>query len=683
LSSQGDPQRLFPFSFSGGIEIPLETDKPLFSSGSTGMLTGMLTIPGLSPLCATGKIAYSYIPVRADTSLSVVSTGIGPGMVFGFTPRLYATTTLLAGGHFASLNTRVVDPEGIPYWPQSGGGMSVMAGTGISFFLSPCMSLGVDVNYTAHLGLYQSLKFYLGASFHIDGLTRKLILEPVRLEHIFPGLYKVYTKEPVGTILLRNRERFSMEQVQVLLYNEHYMDKPTLCGTISELEPGAEKEIDLKALFSGRILDLEESAILPFTVSIEYSLSGRKYRTESTQKIRLYNRNAITWDDDRKISAFIGTADPEILRLARFAAGNATRMGQNTFNRNFMTAMAIFETLLERNLKYVVDPNSISYEEAAGNPLAVDYLQYPIQTLKYNAGDCDDLTILYCSLLESVGIKTAVITTPRHILMAFALDMDESAARKLIRNTGNLIFRDEDTWVPVECTELKSSFLEAWAKGARQWNEHSVKRSVDFIPVAEAWKSYESSGYLPGVIELRLPSEMTIADRIDRSFARFIALELDPWVKEFESIAAEQQDPSKTLNRIGMLYIRYGLHEQAKQTFQSILTRNDYLPSIINLANLYFLDNNYEKAFQYYRKAEEISGRNISPSVLLQLARTTSELGDRNRTGEYLALLRQKDDSLAEANIHLAAIDVQGSGARASSSVDTFDLLPWLGEWAE
>jgi transglutaminase-like putative cysteine protease len=35
----------------------------------------------------------------------------------------------------------------------------------------------------------------------------------------------------------------------------------------------------------------------------------------------------------------------------------------------------------------------------------------------YRAGDCDDLSILYCSLLEAIGIRTAFVTIPGHIFM--------------------------------------------------------------------------------------------------------------------------------------------------------------------------------------------------------------------------------------------------------------------------
>jgi transglutaminase-like putative cysteine protease len=50
--------------------------------------------------------------------------------------------------------------------------------------------------------------------------------------------------------------------------------------------------------------------------------------------------------------------------------------------------------------------------EEAGIP---DSLNYPYQTLFYRGGDCDDLSILFCSLMESLGVASAFITVPGHI----------------------------------------------------------------------------------------------------------------------------------------------------------------------------------------------------------------------------------------------------------------------------
>ena len=40
-----------------------------------------------------------------------------------------------------------------------------------------------------------------------------------------------------------------------------------------------------------------------------------------TPVIEFYNRNALTWDDARKVSAFVTAKDPEIMRFAKKAIG--------------------------------------------------------------------------------------------------------------------------------------------------------------------------------------------------------------------------------------------------------------------------------------------------------------------------------------------------------------------------
>ena len=80
-------------------------------------------------------------------------------------------------------------------------------------------------------------------------------------------------------------------------------------------------------------------------------------------------------------------------------------------------ALGIFEALRLYGMNYVRDPGS-AYDLLSVDSMAVDYLQFPYQTLQYKAGDCDDLSILYCTLLEAVGIETAFVTVPGHIYMA-------------------------------------------------------------------------------------------------------------------------------------------------------------------------------------------------------------------------------------------------------------------------
>ena len=101
--------------------------------------------------------------------------------------------------------------------------------------------------------------------------------------------------------------------------------------------------------------------------------------------------------------------------------------------------MGLFERERLFGLAYVVDP-STSYVEKSANKSAVDSLQFPHQTLFYRGGDCDDMSILFSALLEAVGVKTAFITIPGHIFMAFALNMNEETARATFLNPDELIF---------------------------------------------------------------------------------------------------------------------------------------------------------------------------------------------------------------------------------------------------
>ena len=52
------------------------------------------------------------------------------------------------------------------------------------------------------------------------------------------------------------------------------------------------------------------------------------------------------------------------------------------------------------------------------DPEHTESIQSPFETLEIKAGDCEDLTILACSLLENTGIKTYLVLTENH---AYAL----------------------------------------------------------------------------------------------------------------------------------------------------------------------------------------------------------------------------------------------------------------------
>jgi hypothetical protein len=60
------------------------------------------------------------------------------------------------------------------------------------------------------------------------------------------------------------------------------------------------------------------------------------------------------------------------------------------------------------------------------DPRTRDYIQPPYDTIAIRGGDCEDLSILLCSLLENLGIRTYLVLTENHAYcLASGMDIDK------------------------------------------------------------------------------------------------------------------------------------------------------------------------------------------------------------------------------------------------------------------
>ncbi|MBN2551801.1 MAG: hypothetical protein JXB06_03475 [Spirochaetales bacterium] len=81
-------------------------------------------------------------------------------------------------------------------------------------------------------------------------------------------------------------------------------------------------------------------------------------------------------------------------------------------------AIQVFQALGEISCLYQADP-ALPFTKVQGNPLVIDSISLPRDTLTRITGDCDDLTVLFCSLMETAGVETGFITVPGHIYATF------------------------------------------------------------------------------------------------------------------------------------------------------------------------------------------------------------------------------------------------------------------------
>ena len=138
---------------------------------------------------------------------------------------------------------------------------------------------------------------------------------------------------------------------------------------------------------------------------------------------------------------------------------------------NFYKAKILFNEFV-RHLVYTSDPRATG-----------EYVQFPNQTFELKGGDCDDLSVGYSSLLESVGIQTALVDYKgngevRHVNLLFNTKLSPNQAKLLTNNDTKYFIREnpdgkDEIWLPVEVTSL-TGFETAWKLGAEKFNKEAI-----------------------------------------------------------------------------------------------------------------------------------------------------------------------------------------------------------------
>lgn len=171
------------------------------------------------------------------------------------------------------------------------------------------------------------------------------------------------------------------------------------------------------------------------------------------------------------------------------------------------------EYQVDRVYRYVVE-NYMYYSDPRGG----EYIQPPYDTIAIGGGDCEDLSILLCSLLENIGIRTYMVLTPDHAyclasgvdpvkLRAYAAQsLLEQVAREnggggMTASDGKLYTVKEDT----KSATIKSGYV--WYYGGNGSKLESPLQSMDWY--------YEVTSSAPITVYC-VPSEDDYTALLDR-----------------------------------------------------------------------------------------------------------------------------------------------------------------------
>ncbi|UCF05497.1 MAG: tetratricopeptide repeat protein, partial [bacterium] len=613
----------------------------------------------------------------------LASVGAGGGISYEFARRFNVRGFVHGGGYYG----RILDPTDIE------GGTTAFnpyatAGAGFYFYITPGISVGTQVTYNMYYNLYDALGIALGTAFHFGGFKKREKVDQMRLtplsgdhvelmdikfDEVFPVFFKYYDDNPIGTATLRNIESGEITDIRVNLLVKQYMDSPKSCAAPETLGKGEEQTIELSALFNEGVLAITEGTKVAADITVDYKFKGQQYTHTRVETLSLYDRNATRWDDDRKAAAFVTAKDPVVLKFAKSTAGIVNESGMKAVNENLRMAMAMHEALSLFGMSYVIDPTT-PYAEFSQNNTAVDYLQFPKQSLEYKAGDCDDLSILYCALLESVGVETAFITTPGHIHMAFSVNMSPEAAQSTFLRNDDLIYYDDKSWIPVEITTIGEGFLKAWDDGAKLWREASMRDMAGFYPVREAWTIYNPVGLSGEGEALSYPHEDKVARIYQQEMGKFIDQEIYPQVVKLQGEIDKSGGSIRLINKLGVLYARYGLIDKAEREFNKVLAKNrSYLPTLLNMGNVYYLNGDLDKAMQYYDQAVKKDPDNAK--AVLCVARVNHDMENYGTVKKHYDTMKKLDPDLAA---QFAYLDMRGDDlARASEAARIKEVMVW------
>ncbi len=646
-SIEGENLQLF--SVGGGVGIKGDFI-PSFAPFLYGRLSGEMW---LSPLN------------KADSSLTFIFGGGNGGLYYNILPWL-AVKMGGGGGMYLALSD-----FGMVRNPYAEGGLE------LDFRLGPALTLRLGGTYkylfTPTVPLYEGFTAQVGISYDLKGSKKGRDLQiDHTLKPVFPLFYSHYDKNPIGEIILINKETLPLEKVKVSFYVKQYMDTPRSCSEIKMLPAGGKERLPLFALFNDSIFKVTEGTKVAGEIIVEYLYIGSERKIALPVTVQIYNRNALTWDDDRKVAAFITAKDPVVQRFAKNVIASTQKEVFPIISENFRNAFALFQALSAHNMSYSVDPQT-PYHAYSNTEEKIDYLQFPVQTLAYRAGDCDDLSVLYASLLESVGIPTALITIPGHIYVAFDCGLSPEKAEKLFDIQNDVLIRDNTVWIPVEITLIKEGFVRSWRIGLQEWAEAKQAGTEGFYLVRDAWKIYEPIGFLEGSTAIPFPSSEEVVEKCKKEVLRFFEM----YVKERVLVIQKEGERSKLqaeqiANRKGIVYAQFGFLDKAIEQFKLASQKGNYPPALTNLGNVMYLKGDMEGALQQYQAALRVMPDSVP--ALLGAARCFYSLGALSQTNEIISKIKKINPNLS-LSVELA--DATVPKIRASESFNAMEGQLW------
>ncbi|MCR4741957.1 MAG: transglutaminase domain-containing protein [Treponema sp.] len=463
-----------------------------------------LTVHERDDIYFSGQGSFSFLN-GSGFSLPFYEGGLALGYNFRIIDRLSVSAEAFANLYFVpdfSVDDNTYD--GLS-------GLSFGGRLFANYYISPSFAASLFGAYKYYMykpePFLSSIEAGIGITYNfskgIFGATN-VELNDYQTQSIFPIFYSRYDDHEFGSVTFVNEEKNDITDVVITLFIESYMSNPETIAKYDLIKRGQEFSAEFKAFLNENILDLLQAQLATAKIEVSYSSLGKKMSLVQNVDLQTLTRNSMTWEDDRRAAAFVSGRDASAQLFARQIEAIIKNQLDPNLPVNFQYAAAVFAAIKAYGVNYVVDPSS-AFTDNVGTS-SVDFLQFPYQTLLYHGGDCDDLSILNCSLLQAMGIETAFVTVPGHIYMAFDSGLPVDQAGKI--NRGRTIVYDDKVWIPVEITVMQDTFALALQIGYKEWKKYEDQAAV--IPISKAWEEYSPVSVPESDAGIKMPEKSEI-----------------------------------------------------------------------------------------------------------------------------------------------------------------------------
>lgn len=505
---------------------------------------------------------------------------------------------------------------------------------------------------------------------------RPLTIVDVKVAALFPSLMQWYAAHPPGSVTVKNPLAEQVQNVRASLFIPRFMDLPAESKPIAGIGPGESVTVPVFPAFNQGVLELQEDMQVQAQVTVSYGTDPDQSASR-TASVTIHRNSALTWDDTRRISSFITPNDDTVSGFAARTLAAAAGVAQGRISAKIFQAMRLCDALGAYGIAYVQDPDS-PISLSLGRPEIVDTVRFPRTTLFNRTGDCDDTTALLCSLLESAGIRTAVLTTPGHIFMAFDSGEPSQNIPWLSAAGLEVLSREDSAWIPVETTILSKGFMTAWASASELVRKYALPGPFEMIPLHDTRDSYPALPLPPSSVSLVDPSKSSVDAAFAASFSGFTSTLYTTRIREMDASIASLGARQAVKVRIqeGVLHALFGKLPDAEAAFRAAMKDDPTLVSpYVNLANVRLLSRDPEGALAVVKQGLQRNG----DSALLNLlaARLYADKGDTRNAAAAFALAQKTATDLARQYPELASAAGGGEpgAARAAQAGETPSII--------